>query len=84
MIYTHDNRLLMKIKEVAELFKCSQPYLHLILDRYNIPQIKYKNRGKYLEINKDFTSEIRDFITRKNNKKTKEISKILDILELSL
>lgn len=82
MIYTNDNRLLMTVNELKQLFSCSYSYIDIILNRFDFPRIKFKNRGTYIDINKDFAYKVCDFMRVINNKKSRKIIEILENLDI--
>ena len=78
MIYTADNRQLLTINELADVFSCSTNYMRVILDRFNTQKIRFKDKGYYIDFNDDFKDKLRQFMNLLHTKKSIKILEILD------
>lgn len=77
MIYTKDDKLLLKISELSELFKCTYTYIRPILCRYNFT--KYWNeKPHYILFNEDFIQELKTFMSMRQSKRARKIVSILE------
>lgn len=83
MIYTNNNKLLMTVTELTAVLDCSYTYLNTIIGRFDFPRVKYKDRGKFIEVNKNFCYKMCDFLRVIDNKKAHKVIKKIEELEIS-
>ena len=79
MIYTRDDRFLMKIHELATLLHCSYVYIKNILSRHNFSKYWDIYTGQ-IEVNQQLFNDLKEHLEILHTRKSKEILRVLQEL----